>query len=112
VWGNLRNYTVSLLKAWWGDAATEENEPCFQYLPRINGDHSHDAMMLKMLDGGRRACSASGQNPAVGSANSKLMRLNTQRLLQRTDSHPLRDWKGNVVRRRPDGAVGGRRRQS
>jgi hypothetical protein len=31
---------------------------------------------------------------------------NTQRLLQRTDSHPLRDWKGNVVRRRPDGAVG------
>jgi formate dehydrogenase major subunit len=52
VWGNLRNYTVSLLKAWWGDAATEENESCFQYLPRINGDHSHDAMMLKMLDGG------------------------------------------------------------
>ncbi len=30
----------------------EENEFCFDYLPRINGDHSHYAMMLKMLDGG------------------------------------------------------------
>src|SRR5256886_10469424 len=45
-WGNLRSYMVSMLKAWWGDAATEENEYCFHYLPRINGDHSHYAMML------------------------------------------------------------------
>jgi hypothetical protein len=27
------------------------------------------------------------------------------RALQRTDTHPLRDWQGTVVRRRPDGAV-------
>jgi formate dehydrogenase major subunit len=74
-WGNLRPYIVSLLKAWWGDAATEENEFCFHYLPRINGDHSHYAMMLKMLDGGVRGMFCVGQNPAVGSANSKLMRL-------------------------------------
>ena len=52
-WGNLTPYMVSLLKAWWGDAATEDNDFCFDYLPRINGDHSHYAMMLKMLDGGR-----------------------------------------------------------
>jgi formate dehydrogenase major subunit len=74
-WGNLRPYIVSLLKAWWGEAATEENEFCFQYLPRINGDHSHYAMMLKMLDGGVKGMFCVGQNPAVGSANSKLMRL-------------------------------------
>jgi formate dehydrogenase major subunit len=74
-WGNLRSYMVSLLKAWWGDAATEDNEFCFHYLPRINGDHSHYAMMLKMLDGGVRGMFCVGQNPAVGSANSKLMRL-------------------------------------
>ena len=30
----------SLLKAWWGDAATAENDCCFDYLPRITGDHS------------------------------------------------------------------------
>jgi formate dehydrogenase major subunit len=74
-WGNLRKYMVSLLKAWWGDAATEENEFCFHYLPRINGDHSHYAMMLKMLDGGVKGMFCVGQNPTVGSANSKLMRL-------------------------------------
>jgi formate dehydrogenase major subunit len=73
-WGDLRPYIVSLLKAWWGDAATEENEFCFQYLPRINGDHSHYAMMLKMLDGGVQGMFCVGQNPTVGSANSKLMR--------------------------------------
>jgi formate dehydrogenase major subunit len=66
---------VSLLKAWWGDAATEENDYCFNYLPRINGDHSHYAMMLKMLDGGVKGMFCVGQNPTVGSANSKLMRL-------------------------------------
>ncbi|HWF73787.1 MAG TPA: ubiquinol-cytochrome c reductase cytochrome b subunit [Solirubrobacteraceae bacterium] len=27
------------------------------------------------------------------------------RALQRSDAHPLRDWQGTVVRRRPDGAV-------
>ncbi len=73
-WGNLRPYIVSLLKAWWGDAATEENEFCFDHLPRIDGDHSHYAMMLKMLDGGVQGMLCVGQNPTVGSANAKLMR--------------------------------------
>ncbi|MCW2700108.1 MAG: fdnG, partial [Blastococcus sp.] len=36
-WGNQRSYMVSLLKAWWGDAAQPENDFCFDYLPRING---------------------------------------------------------------------------
>jgi formate dehydrogenase major subunit len=73
-WGNLRSYMVSLLKAWWGEAACEANDFCFHYLPRINGDHSHYAMMLKMLDGGVKGMFCVGQNPAVGSANSSLMR--------------------------------------
>src|SRR5689334_9666237 len=40
-WGSLRSYMVSLLKAWWGDAATEDNDFAFDFLPRINGDHSN-----------------------------------------------------------------------
>ncbi len=74
-WGNLKSYMVSLLKAWWGDAATEENDFCYGHLPRINGDHSHYAMMLRALDGGLRGMFCVGQNPTVGSANTKLMRL-------------------------------------
>src|SRR5437660_10535140 len=65
---------VSLLKAWWGDAANQGNDFCYDHLPRINGDHSHYAMMLKMLDGGVKGMFCVGQNPTVGSANSKLMR--------------------------------------
>ncbi len=74
-WGGLRRYVVSMLKAWWGDAATAENDFCFDHLPRINGDHSHYAMMMKMLDGDVQGMFCVGQNPAVGSANAKLMRL-------------------------------------
>jgi formate dehydrogenase major subunit len=80
VWGNIRRYLISLLRAWWGDAATPDNDFCFHYLPRINGDHSHYATMLKMLDGGVKGFFVLGQNPAVGSANTKLMRLALSKL--------------------------------
>src|SRR5256714_15067514 len=51
VWGELRSYITSLLKAWWGDAATRENDFAFDYLPRIDGDHSNYTTMTRMLDG-------------------------------------------------------------
>ena len=35
----MSTYITSLLKAWWGDAATPANDFCFDYLPRITGDH-------------------------------------------------------------------------
>jgi formate dehydrogenase major subunit len=73
-WGSLRSYMVSLLKAWWGDAATEEDDFAFGYLPRINGDHSNYATMNRMLDGGVKGFLVVGENPAVGSANGKLNR--------------------------------------
>ena len=38
-WANTRSYTVSLLKAWWGDAATADNDFCYGYLPRLTGSH-------------------------------------------------------------------------
>src|SRR3954471_10463936 len=40
-WANFPNFIVSQLKAWFGDAATAENDFCYDYLPRITGDHSH-----------------------------------------------------------------------
>ena len=42
-WGNMRAYTVSLLKAWWGDAATADNDYCFDYIPKLTGDHGNYA---------------------------------------------------------------------
>ena len=40
-WGEFPKYSVSLLKAWFGDAATTENDWCYDYLPTLTGDHSH-----------------------------------------------------------------------
>jgi formate dehydrogenase major subunit len=74
-WGHTREYMVSLLKAWWGDAATEETDYCFAHLPRITGDHSTYQSMMDMLDGKLRGFFVMGENPAVGSANGKLQRL-------------------------------------
>jgi formate dehydrogenase major subunit len=73
-WGDLRAYMVSLLKAWFGSAATEENDFCFGHLPRIDGDHSIYPTMLRMIDRECRGFFLMGQNPVVGSANSGLQR--------------------------------------
>jgi formate dehydrogenase major subunit len=79
-WGELKAYMTSLLKAWWGTNAREDNDFCFNYLPRINGDHSNYATMLRMLDGEVKGFFVVGENPAVGSANSKLQRLAMSKL--------------------------------
>jgi formate dehydrogenase major subunit len=79
-WGNVGSYMTSLLKAWWGDAATPENDFCFDHLPRITGDHSYYQSCMNMLDGSCKGFFVMGQNPAVGAANGKLQRLATASL--------------------------------
>ena len=74
-WANMRAYTVSLLKAWWGDAATSSNDFCFDYLPRLTGSHSTYETVMAQLAGDCEGYLVLGENPAVGSANGKLQRL-------------------------------------
>jgi formate dehydrogenase major subunit len=74
-WGNARSYAVSLLKAWWGEAATAENDYCFDYLPRLTGDHGTYQTVRNQLAGECQGYFLVGENPAVGSANGKLQRL-------------------------------------
>ena len=72
-WGNKRAYLVSMLKAWFGDAATAENDYCFGYLPRITGDHGTYRTVLDMIDGmvkgffllGREPGGRLGRRPAA-----------------------------------------------
>jgi formate dehydrogenase major subunit len=68
-WANMGAYTVSLLKAWWGDAATAENEFCFGHLPRLTGDHSYYTSLAGMVDGTVKGLFVMGENPTVGAAN-------------------------------------------
>jgi formate dehydrogenase major subunit len=79
-WGNMSAYTVSLLKAYWGAAATAENDYCFDYIPRITGSHcTYDTVMLQ-LEGKCRGYFLMGQNPAVGSANNRMQRFAMSKL--------------------------------
>jgi formate dehydrogenase major subunit len=73
-WGNIDAYMVSLLKAYFGDAATADNDFCFDYLPQMTGDHSIFPTVLGMLDGRVKGMFLIGENPAVGSVNGGLHR--------------------------------------
>ena len=74
-WGNMRQYTVSLLKSWWGDAATADNDFCFDYLPRITGNHDSTATVERQLTQGGGGYFLVGENPAVGTANGRMQRF-------------------------------------
>jgi formate dehydrogenase major subunit len=74
-WGNKRAYLVSLLKAWFGAAATADNEYCLPQLPRLSGDHGTYRTVLDMIEGKVKGYFLWGQNPAVGSAGGRLQRL-------------------------------------
>jgi formate dehydrogenase major subunit len=79
-WANTRDYLVSLLKAWWGEAATAENDFCYDYLPRLTGSHSTYETVLAQLDGTCKGYFLFGQNPAVGSANARMQRMGMAKL--------------------------------
>ena len=74
LWANFDKYTVSLLKAWYGNAARQENDWGFDFLPRVTGDHSHFGYWLDMVDGKLEGLFVMGQNPAVGAPNGRLER--------------------------------------
>jgi formate dehydrogenase major subunit len=97
-WANFDKYIVSLLKAWFGDAATPENDFGFEHLPKITGNHSHFSTMLRAFDGGLDGLFVMGQNPAVGSTHAGLMRralANLKWLVVRdlADVESSRFWK-------------------
>jgi formate dehydrogenase major subunit len=81
-WVNRPKFMVSLLKAWFGDAARPENEFGYQWLPkRASADaYSHQHMFVDMYKGVIKGFFCDGQNPAVGGPNAKLARAAMQRL--------------------------------
>ena len=79
-WGHMEEYLVSLLKAWYGDAATAESDWAFDHLPRIDQDHSAYLFTQGMLEGWVKGFFLLGENPAVGSAGGKFNRLALSKL--------------------------------
>ena len=80
LWANFDSYAISLLKAYYADAATKENNFGFDWLPRVTGDHSHFGYWLDMQDGKMEGLFVMGQNPAVGAPNGRLERTALSKL--------------------------------
>ncbi len=75
-WVNNPKFVVSLLKAWWGPAATKENDFAYDHMPkREKADaYSHQHFTIGMLKGSVKGFISMGQNPAVDSPNAKMVR--------------------------------------
>jgi formate dehydrogenase major subunit len=74
LWAGFDKYFVSLMKAYYGEGATKDNDWGFDWLPRVTGDHSHFGYWLDMADGKVEGLLVMGQNPAVGASNGRLER--------------------------------------
>jgi formate dehydrogenase major subunit len=73
-WWNIDKYIISLLKAYYGEAATKDNDWGFGWLPRTTGDHSHQGYFLDMMDGKVEGLFVMGQNPATAAPHARLER--------------------------------------
>lgn len=78
-WSNRPAYMISQLKAWFGSAATDQNDFGYDWLPKITGDHSHLPVFVEMSEGKIKGMILTGQNPAT-SLNSQFQRKAMQNL--------------------------------
>jgi formate dehydrogenase major subunit len=60
-WADLAKFTVSLLKAWYGAAATPEDEFGYQWLPRIDDTSSEMSFFARMDEGDVKGLFVMGQ---------------------------------------------------
>jgi formate dehydrogenase major subunit len=79
-WTNFSKYIVSLLKAWYGDAATANNDFGFSWIPRVDADYSMLAYFDRMTNGGVKGYFLTGMNPAGGGPNAGLHRAGLRNL--------------------------------
>ena len=79
-WTNFSKYIVSLLKAWYGHAATLENDFGFSWLPRVDADYSMLAYFDRMSKGDVKGYFLTGMNPAGGGPNAGLHRAGLRNL--------------------------------
>ena len=98
-WKNTPKFTVSLLKAFYGDEAAIENGFCYDYLPKVSGNYSHMALFEAMYKGTVKGLLCMGQNPAVGGPNVRMERKALEKLdwLVVADLWPTETanfWKG------------------
>jgi len=101
---NYPKYTVSFLKAMWGDEATPENDFGYSWLPKLDDGKHHSIMHTidSMYAGKIKGFFAYGSNIAVSSPNSNKVRKGLQKLkwmvnVNLFDNETSSFWKGPGV---------------
>lgn len=79
-WANFRKFIVSLLKAWYGDAATADNQFGYPWLPRIDDNYSQLLTFDRMSRGEMKGYILLGQNPGGGGPNARVHRAGLRNL--------------------------------
>jgi len=106
-WVNFRKFIVSLLKAWYGDAATPANDFAFSFLPRVDADYSQLPYFDRMARGEVTGYFLFGQNPGGGGPNAGLHRTGLRNLdwlvvLDWFEIESAVFWKSDPNAPRPD----------
>jgi formate dehydrogenase major subunit len=72
-WQNFPKFFVSLMKAWWGDAATAENHWGYEYLPKLDKPYDMLQVYELMHQGKVNGYLAQGFNPLAAAPNKAKM---------------------------------------
>ncbi len=73
-WANGPRFFLTLLKAWFGSAATKDNDFAYNYLPKSSANYSWIPLFEAMYAGKIKGLICMGQNPAVAGPNARLER--------------------------------------
>ena len=73
-WDNGPRFFTSMMKSWFGAAATKENSYALNYLPKRSVDNSWISLFEAMYAGTIKGLVCMGQNPAVGGPNARFER--------------------------------------
>ena len=75
-WSNRPKYVVSLLKAWYGDNATKENDYGYSWVPKMDPgvDYSHLYIFDRMYKGGIKGGLCFAHNPCQSVPNTNKVR--------------------------------------
>ena len=88
-WQNYEKFHVSLMKSWYGDAATKDNNWAFDYLPRVDMDHDIIKVFDDMFHGKMNGYIVQGFNPLASFPNKAKINIALAKLKYMVVIDPL-----------------------
>jgi len=88
-WQNLDKFMVSMMKAWWGNAATAENNWAYDYLPKLDKLYDMLQSFELMNQGKMNGFICQGFNPLAAAPNKSKMNASLAKLKYLVVMDPL-----------------------